>query len=576
MTLKKLFLLTIFLFFICKLSAQTPTLSTRLDSLLRTEKNLSGEKLFYHRMEIIDILLKKNLDSAGAYIGRNLKLSQSLEDPVIKANALKYYGLYLFRKGRYEEAVAQMERAIEIEKQNGLEKSLAETYRWLAGIYQRQGNLEKSIQYLYESIKIYDKVGDYRGLVSCYNNLGILEKDMMRYNKSVSHYRKALEIIGKYHIPYDKSVIYTNLGIVYRYLKQTDSSYYYFRKSLDEVRKQGNFEVLVKSYLNMSKHFIDTRQKDSVEYYFNKLKEIFDKIEPSFQPTVLSTFGKWYYQTGRYDRAIGYLKRAYEIGRRNKSLRDKEYALYYLYVSYKDKGDYKNSLRYLEELTDVQDSVKREEAQIKIEQLQKKFEDEKKQLIISQLEKDKAKQKKIKYLLAVILVLLSLIFLGTLMYYKKQRKLSRLEKEKMQADLEYKSKQLTSQALMMMQKNRVLNDILQFLSRLKKNQIPPAGEINQVIYRVKSGLQAEKDWEVFRQYFEMVNKDFFKKLKQQFPDLTQSELKLSALIKLRFNIKQSAAMLNISPDSVKTARYVLRKKFGLKRNENLYDFLSNF
>ena len=38
-------------------------------------------------------------------------------------------------------------------------------------------------------------------------------------------------------------------------------------------------------------------------------------------------------------------------------------------------------------------------------------------------------------------------------------------------------------------------------------------------------------------------------------------------------MKEMANVLGISPDSVKTARYRLRKKLGMERDEKLLDFI---
>ena len=286
--------------------------------------------------------------------------------------------------------------------------------------------------------------------------------------------------------------------------------------------------------------------------------------------------GKWYYRNGQLNKAIRLLRKAYAKGIENKSLRDKEYALYYLYLSYKKQNKPDSALLYLEHLVDVQDSIDLKEAKVKIEQLKEKFENEKKQLKIEQLEKTKALDKKIKQLLLFSLALIISGFSYVLYNVYNNYKRNKEEQEKMKQDLEFKSKQLTSQALMMMQKNKLLNEILKTVQQLKEKKKFSNTDLNRIAFLVKSGLKTEDDWQLFKQYFEMVNKDFFVKLKSNYPSLSQSELKLSALIKLKFNIKESATLLNISPDSVKTARHVLRKKFGLKRNENLYDFLSQF
>ncbi len=82
----------------------------------------------------------------------------------------------------------------------------------------------------------------------------------------------------------------------------------------------------------------------------------------------------------------------------------------------------------------------------------------------------------------------------------------------------------------------------------------------------------DKDWNNFKLYFENVHREFFIRLNQDFPDLTPNELKLAALIRLNLNIKESALILGISPESVKTARYRLRKKLNLEQETSILNF----
>ncbi len=91
---------------------------------------------------------------------------------------------------------------------------------------------------------------------------------------------------------------------------------------------------------------------------------------------------------------------------------------------------------------------------------------------------------------------------------------------------------------------------------------------------VNRNMNSEKDWSLFKLYFEEVNKDFYSTLQNRFNGLTSGDLKLAALIKLNLNIKEAAAVLNVSPDSLKKARYRLRLKLGLNDRENLADFLN--
>ncbi|MEM6829932.1 MAG: tetratricopeptide repeat protein, partial [Bacteroidota bacterium] len=75
--------------------------------------------------------------------------------------------------------------------------------------------------------------------------------------------------------------------------------------------------------------------------------------------------------------------------------------------------------------------------------------------------------------------------------------------------------------------------------------------------------------------FTAVNKDFFERLKHQFPNLQPYDLKICALIKLNFSGKEMARLLGITPESANTSRYRLRKRLGLKKEENLVTFIDS-
>jgi tetratricopeptide (TPR) repeat protein len=86
-------------------------------------------------------------------------------------------------------------------------------------------------------------------------------------------------------------------------------------------------------------------------------------------------------------------------------------------------------------------------------------------------------------------------------------------------------------------------------------------------------ILTEEDWESFKVAFEGVHPGFFGKLRYHYPDITVSELRLAALIKLKLTLKESAAMLGISPESVKKSRYRLKKKLEVPDSENVDAFI---
>ena len=549
--------------------------NTSKDSLLSIFPKQSGDEKLQTLDKLFDYYHLVDIDSAGYFAELLFKEAEALNNNIYIIKSYKNLGILNASKGKFHKAEEYLIKAIELAEKGDFITELASSYRIIAGVFYERGNFNKAINYVYKALNLYEKINDFEGIVSCYNNIGLLYKRDRDYTRAISSYYKGLELIEEQNLKNNKISFYTNLGISYRYLNKIDSSYYFQKKAITECIRVNAKSDLASNYLNMAKLFsFNFHQKDSAEYYFDKAFNLAEVSHPSLIPTILSSQGKMYYMAGDYNNAIKKLNLALSNGIKNKNLFDKEFALYYLYKSFQEKKQFSDALKYLEDFIDVQDSINYNEAQIRINKLQEKYENEKKQIKIEQLEYEQKLNKKTNLLLIFSIILITIIFGILIQNLLKQRKRSRLEREHIENDLQLKNKQLTSQALMMMQKNKLLNDILNSLSEVKNVGLETNKEIRDLKNKLKRSMHSEKDWDLFKQYFELVNKDFFDKLKQINSNITPAELKLSALIKLRFNIKETASLLNISHGSVKSSRYILRKKLGLNREDNIYDFLN--
>jgi DNA-binding CsgD family transcriptional regulator len=143
----------------------------------------------------------------------------------------------------------------------------------------------------------------------------------------------------------------------------------------------------------------------------------------------------------------------------------------------------------------------------------------------------------------------------------------RLKEIQFQNDLEHKESQLSAITLQMLQKNELLEEIKEIT---RKKEATSGEQLSRI---VNSHFAQDSNWNDFDKYFESVNKNFYTKLKLNYPKISSNDLKICALIKLNLSIKEMASILNISPDSVKTARHRLRKKLDLSTEDNLTEFI---
>ena len=66
----------------------------------------------------------------------------------------------------------------------------------------------------------------------------------------------------------------------------------------------------------------------------------------------------------------------------------------------------------------------------------------------------------------------------------------------------------------------------------KKASVDDKPDFKRINQQINQSLRSQKDWDVFKLYFEDINKNFYQKLKEISPNLTTNDHRLCALINL--------------------------------------------
>lgn len=157
---------------------------------------------------------------------------------------------------------------------------------------------------------------------------------------------------------------------------------------------------------------------------------------------------------------------------------------------------------------------------------------------------------------------------------KSENEIIKLSNEKLQADVNYKNSKLASATMHLVQKSEILMKIKGDLSSLSKSANGDIKKQLEIITRtIDNDIQQDNNWEQFEVSFDQVHENFFKRLKQQFPDLTPKDKKLCAYLRMNLSTKEIAPLLNISVRGVEISRYRLRKKLDIDSNTNLIAFI---
>jgi CheY-like chemotaxis protein/DNA-binding CsgD family transcriptional regulator len=153
----------------------------------------------------------------------------------------------------------------------------------------------------------------------------------------------------------------------------------------------------------------------------------------------------------------------------------------------------------------------------------------------------------------------------------------RLKAEKQSKDLlkdivEHKKRELFLFSLNSVYKQNLLASLKKQIIELKKENSGISG-INQLFLLIKSYDESEEDRKLFEEHFQELHNGFFEKLEKLSTELTASEKRFAAYLKIGLSSQDIVKILNITMEGIKKNRYRIRKKLRLDRSEKLEDFI---
>jgi hypothetical protein len=156
---------------------------------------------------------------------------------------------------------------------------------------------------------------------------------------------------------------------------------------------------------------------------------------------------------------------------------------------------------------------------------------------------------------------------------QREKELISLQNEKLTAEVRFKNKELATATMYLLHRGKVLSNIKEELLTAMKKIESPNGIFKKVLRLFEEAENNEEDWKQFSKHFDEVHNNFLFTLKRRYPELSTTDLKLCAYLRINLTTKEIAQSLGISVRGVETSRYRLRKKLEIPAEETLYDFL---
>lgn len=159
---------------------------------------------------------------------------------------------------------------------------------------------------------------------------------------------------------------------------------------------------------------------------------------------------------------------------------------------------------------------------------------------------------------------------------EQERIISEQQKQLLQNELDLKSKELASMALEAGYKDQVIENLRETITGQRRKGQLNSREINNLIKTINSNIDKREFWEIFQNNFDLIHENFFRNLRQRFPELTPTDLKFCALMRLNMSTKDIASFTHLTIRGVETARYRIRRKLNLDSKDSIVQFLIDF
>jgi DNA-binding CsgD family transcriptional regulator len=512
------------------------------------------------------------------------KYAQAAGDSVI-------FGLVYHQKAMYFNLIAQEKkkltyllRSAELLKNSNYHKTMLMNYHNITLVFQRLGDHHANLAYARKAFRHAmnpnDRVLAYYNGGGAHINLASTGPGFEKHidsaiymfwqaNRLIKLHRKRIKDLALLPNPSNfLARIYSHKN--YKQVYNMDSARHYLELSRQEALACGDNQTYASSSLILSKDALDANDLQKAERLLKEAKEAYYRKRITDRPLtegdLYLTFTFLYEKKKQYDKAIANYKR---------------------YVGIRDTIYNKNKLNA-------------------IQNTEAKFLLEKKEQEILLLKEREARHKRSIYfalaLSGIALILLFFLYRARTFrknFFKEREKLLReesalalLKKEEAEyalkleredtrkleverqlesAQKEQYQKELMTSVLHLERKNELLIRLKESVLAFGQNTL----EVKQVQKLIDENLELDNDFEHFSKHFEVVYPNFFSRLQERsIGNLTQLDLRYCAYIYMGLSSQEMSTLLNIDTASIRKARYRLKQKLNLGKDEDLSEFIT--
>lgn len=478
-----------------------------------------------------------NTDS-NQYFSKSLALAKAKENHGLEIWTLCNYAFYLYDYKKTSEALQ-----VYLDADNKIRQTDAndiilpsDCFKKIGFFMGTIGDKKEAINYLKKAEQFAEQ--NSKELAAIQDNIGFYYLELDQFDNAKNYFLKALTIAKNINDQIRYAKVLGNLGLLEFKKGNLDKAIQLLNQDLVISKKfQSDYNTNF-ARISLSKILIDKNQIDDAKILLN--------------------------EAGKFAESKTHLKKdVFEIELLKLKIAQKENDTQQELISFR-------KLIILDEQLTNADSEKNLERSNILAQKERYA--NKLSLTNAQFEKEQLKNRAI----IIVSILLFFIIILLIIFNRKQQKIRKdkydktvlmleLEKVKSEQKLSETNKTLSSYSTYLLEKNVQIELLNKEILKIKKSSSSSLEKEKQQLQKLlDSHLMTDENWMNFKDAFQYEYPDYFQALISDFPDLTESNLRIITLMKLGLSNQEISSLLGITVEAVKKSKQRLRKRFGQK------------
>jgi transcriptional regulator with GAF, ATPase, and Fis domain/Tfp pilus assembly protein PilF len=224
-------------------------------------------------------------------------------------------GLACNYTGDHPKAIALLKTALRDLPEEGAETQAGSVYAALARVYRSISEYPIARDYSQRALDVYRQSGDWRGLAEAYFGIALADHQEGQTESALENFEQALKLIGDHPATFLLGKIYANMASACWWLKRPQQGIRYLEKAIGYYERTDHKASAALGYNNLGVNLILIGQWDRAQQALEQALEVATGVDEQMDgfPMILDSLGELRMLRGDLDEAKDYLERAVAV-----------------------------------------------------------------------------------------------------------------------------------------------------------------------------------------------------------------------------------------------------------------------